>query len=70
LFELTLTSNDTSKLQRGPNLLKIFANSKQAFRPDIYIIPLLTVNSISPENLRNVVDATSAAAADKALNTK
>jgi peptide/nickel transport system substrate-binding protein len=43
LFEFSLNSKDTSKLDLGPNLLKIFANSKEAFRPDIYTIPILTV---------------------------
>jgi peptide/nickel transport system substrate-binding protein len=34
-FGLNLTPDDTSKLTPGPNQLKIFANSKYAFRPDI-----------------------------------
>jgi peptide/nickel transport system substrate-binding protein len=54
LFEITLNSSNTAKLQRGPNLLKIFANSNQAFRPDIYTVPLLTLDSLPPENLSNV----------------
>lgn len=44
LFEFSLNSSYTSKLQEGPNLLKIFANSDEAFRPDIYTIPLLIVS--------------------------
>ncbi|HEY9387199.1 MAG TPA: ABC transporter substrate-binding protein [Nitrososphaeraceae archaeon] len=54
LFEITLNSSNTAKLQRGPNLLKIFANTNQAFRPDIYTVPLLTLDSLAPENLSNV----------------
>ena len=43
LYEINLNSSVTSKLQEGPNLLKIFANTDDAFRPDIYTIPLLIV---------------------------
>jgi hypothetical protein len=43
IFEITLNSNDTSQLHRGPNSLKIFAYNEEAFRPDIYTIPLLVV---------------------------
>ncbi len=32
LYEINLNSSDTSKLQEGPNLLKIFANTNDAFR--------------------------------------
>jgi peptide/nickel transport system substrate-binding protein len=58
VYEINLPSNDTSKLSIGPNLLKIFATSKQAFRPDIYTKTLLAIgpplakkgNNISTNN--------------------
>jgi len=43
IFEITLNSSDTLQLRRGPNSLKIFAYTEQAFRPDIHTIPLLVV---------------------------
>ena len=43
MFEINLNSSETSKLEKGPNSLKIFANSIEAFRPDIYTIPFLIV---------------------------
>jgi peptide/nickel transport system substrate-binding protein len=43
IYEISLNSSVTSKLQEGPNLMKIFANTDDAFRPDIYTIPLLIV---------------------------
>jgi peptide/nickel transport system substrate-binding protein len=43
IYDIILNSSVTSKLQEGPNLLKIFANTDDAFRPDIYTIPLLIV---------------------------
>ena len=42
-FELNLTPDATSKLTPGPNQLKIFANSKYAFRPDIATNTILAV---------------------------
>ena len=44
VYEFSLNSSDTSKLKLGPNSLKIFANSEEAFRPDIFTIPLITFN--------------------------
>jgi hypothetical protein len=44
VYEFSLNSSDTSKLKLGPNSLKIFANSKEAFRPDIFTVPLITFN--------------------------
>ena len=44
VYEFSLNSSDTSKLKVGPNSLKIFANSEEAFRPDIFTIPLITFN--------------------------
>ena len=35
-YNIVLRDNETSKLSVGPNTLKIFANSREAFRPDIY----------------------------------
>jgi peptide/nickel transport system substrate-binding protein len=43
IFEITLNSSDTLRLHRGPNLLKVFAYTEEAFRPDIYTMPLLVV---------------------------
>jgi peptide/nickel transport system substrate-binding protein len=43
LYVINLNSSDTSKLQEGPNLLKIFANTNDAFRADIYTTPLMVV---------------------------
>lgn len=43
IFEITLNSSDTLQLHRGPNSLKIFAYTEEAFRPDIHTIPLLVV---------------------------
>ena len=44
VYEFSLNSSDTSKLKLGPNSLKIFANSEEAFRPDIFTVPLITFN--------------------------
>ena len=44
VYEFSLNSSDTSKLKLGPNSLKIFANSEEAFRPDIFTMPLITFN--------------------------
>jgi peptide/nickel transport system substrate-binding protein len=41
-YEFSLNSSDTSKLRVGPNSLKLFANSDEAFRPDIIAVPLIT----------------------------
>ncbi|HYY67982.1 MAG TPA: hypothetical protein VE572_06525, partial [Nitrososphaeraceae archaeon] len=43
IFQITLNSNDTLQLHKGPNSLKIFAYTEEAFRPDIRTIPLLVV---------------------------
>jgi peptide/nickel transport system substrate-binding protein len=43
IYDISLNSSVTSQLQEGPNLLKIFANTNDAFRPDIYTMPLLIV---------------------------
>jgi len=44
VYEFSLNGGDTSKLKIGPNSLKIFANSEEAFRPDIFTVPLITFN--------------------------
>jgi peptide/nickel transport system substrate-binding protein len=41
IFEIGLDSTQTSRLSKGPTLLKIFAYTNEAFRPDIYTLPLL-----------------------------
>jgi hypothetical protein len=43
IYEINLNSSVTSKLQEGPNLLKIFANTNEALRPDIFTAPILIV---------------------------
>jgi peptide/nickel transport system substrate-binding protein len=40
-YDIILRDNETSKLSVGPNTLKIFANSREAFRPDIYSTVLI-----------------------------
>ena len=40
-YNIILGHNDTSKLSVGPNTLKIFANSREAFKPDIYSTVLI-----------------------------
>jgi peptide/nickel transport system substrate-binding protein len=40
-YNIILPENDTSKLSVGPNTLKIFANSREAFKPDIYSTVLI-----------------------------
>ncbi|MGB7952534.1 MAG: ABC transporter substrate-binding protein [Candidatus Nitrosopolaris sp.] len=40
-YNIILRENDTSKLSVGPNTLKIFANSREAFKPDIYSTVLI-----------------------------
>ena len=42
-YNIILRQNDTSKLSVGPNTFKVFANSKEAFRPDIHVSTLLGV---------------------------
>jgi peptide/nickel transport system substrate-binding protein len=44
VYGFSLNGGDTSKLKIGPNSLKIFANSEEAFRPDIFTVPLITFN--------------------------
>jgi len=41
VYNIVLRDNETSKLSVGPNTLKIFANSREAFRPDIYSTVLI-----------------------------
>jgi peptide/nickel transport system substrate-binding protein len=40
-YSIILHENDTSKLSVGPNTLKIFGNSKEAFKPDVYSAVLI-----------------------------
>lgn len=40
-YSIILRENDTSKLSVGPNTLKIFANGREAFKPDIYSTVLI-----------------------------
>jgi peptide/nickel transport system substrate-binding protein len=44
-YSIMLDQNDTSKLSLGPNTLKIFANSREAFKPDVYSTVLIKSNS-------------------------
>jgi peptide/nickel transport system substrate-binding protein len=52
-FGLNLTPDDTSKLTPGPNQLKIFANSKYAFRPDIATNTILAAAETSSSSGEN-----------------
>jgi peptide/nickel transport system substrate-binding protein len=52
-FKVELTQDDTSKLTQGPNQLKIFANSKYAFRPDISTNTILAVASAAAPSSSN-----------------
>ncbi len=47
VFKIDLMADDASKLTPGPNQLKVFANSKYAFRPDISTNTILAVNKLS-----------------------
>ena len=42
-YDINLNSSATAKFQFGPNLIKIFATGKEAFRPDIYTRTILAV---------------------------
>ncbi len=44
VYKLSLNSTDTAQLQKGPNIMKIFANSNEAFHPDIFTIPIIIVD--------------------------
>ena len=44
-FQINLKSDETSKLSVGPNLLKIFANSNYALRPDLSTKTILAIPS-------------------------
>jgi peptide/nickel transport system substrate-binding protein len=52
-FKVDLTQDDTSKLTTGPNQLKIFANSKYAFRPDISTSTVLAVEIAATQGSSN-----------------
>jgi peptide/nickel transport system substrate-binding protein len=42
-YVIDLNANATAKLRFGPNLIKIFATGKDAFRPDIYGKTILAI---------------------------
>ena len=44
-YEINIQGNETSKLSVGPNTLKIFATSREAYRPDISTNILLAIPS-------------------------
>jgi peptide/nickel transport system substrate-binding protein len=64
-FGLNLTANDTSKLTPGPNQLKIFANSKYAFRPDIATNTVLAAAETSGSNGGNQTSSSGAGQAQQ-----
>ena len=64
-FGLNLTPDDTSKLTPGPNQLKIFANSKYAFRPDIATSTILAAAETSGNNGGNQTSSSSAGQAQQ-----
>lgn len=45
-FKIEVPADETSKLPPGPNLLKIFANSKFAFRPDISTTTIVATTGV------------------------
>jgi hypothetical protein len=42
-YEINIQGNETSKLSVGPNTLKIFATSREAYHPDISTNILLAI---------------------------
>jgi len=44
-YEINLNSSATAKFPFGPNLIKIFATGKEAFRPDLYTRTILAVKA-------------------------
>ena len=42
-FRIEISGKDTQKLSVGPNILKIFANSYDAFRPDIFTKTIVAI---------------------------
>jgi peptide/nickel transport system substrate-binding protein len=45
IFTVLLNGTETSRLSFGPAVLKIFANSKEASRPDVYTTTLVVINN-------------------------
>ena len=45
IFTVLLNGTETSRLSFGPAVLKIFANSKEASRPDVYTTTLIVINN-------------------------
>ena len=43
IYEINIQGNETSKLSVGPNTLKIFATSKEAYRPAVATNILLAI---------------------------
>lgn len=44
-YQVSLNSNDTAKFRYGPNVVKIFATGKEAFRPDVYTKTILAIRN-------------------------
>jgi peptide/nickel transport system substrate-binding protein len=70
-FKVELTQDDTSKLSEGPTQLKIFANSKFAFRPDISTNTILAVGATTANqgNNNNNTGGESSTAGQKTTTT-
>jgi peptide/nickel transport system substrate-binding protein len=51
-YVIPLQGNKTSLFSAGPNTFKIFANSKQAFKPDIYTGTLIGIPEFISKSTR------------------
>jgi hypothetical protein len=49
-YVIPLQENQTSMFSAGPNTFKIFANSKEAFRPGIYTGTLIGITGAHSDN--------------------
>jgi hypothetical protein len=47
-FSISLDDKDTSKLSPGPDTLKIFASSFQAYKPDIITKLIIALRTMGP----------------------
>jgi peptide/nickel transport system substrate-binding protein len=47
-FSINLDGKDTAKLSPGPNTLKIFANSFEAYKPDIITKLVIALRTMGP----------------------
>jgi peptide/nickel transport system substrate-binding protein len=58
-FLVQLGTQDTKKLTTGPNAIKIFANSYEAYKPDVVTKPFIATNSNSSSEIaRKIIGQT------------